>query len=82
MSPTRGDLADVGLGLVTAGVVPGPVERGRGVHADAALALDAAGLSGPPLREEHRPAIGPRVGAVVLRHEGKRKLGSQFTHNY
>lgn len=67
---TGGDLADVGFGLVTAGVVPGPVEGAGRVHTDAALVLHVAGLSWSPLGEENWPAVRPRVGAVfVLRSE-------------
>lgn len=65
---TRRDLADVGLSLVTLGIIPGPVEPDRSVHTNAALILDVTGLSRPPLCKEHRPVVCPCVRAILLHH--------------
>ena len=74
---TRGDLADVGLGVFTARVVPGAAEEG--VHADAALPRVEAGLPGAPVGEQHGPAVRPGV-RVVLRQTDKQPFRDSCRH--
>ena len=74
---TMRDFADVGFGLITFGVIPGPVDEWRSTHAHTAFTFVVAGLPWAPVCVEHWPPVCPRVRITVRL---QRKIHITFLH--